>query len=324
VTDAAQATPRPGDDAQVDVAAARLLHGAAIAKQMRARIKTEVGTFRKRHGFVPALAVVIVGKDAPSAVYLHQIIRSCRNVGVPGRVVELTGRATAAQLRRRIEELNTDPLVGGIIVQMPLPRTIPLRAVIDTIHPGKDIDGIHPLNAGLLTLGYQGFHPACAEAAVEILKRSGYSLPGKHAVVIGRSNVVGKPASLLLLRENCTVTVCHRKTRDLAGEVRQADVLVVGAGSPGLVTGEMLKPGVLVVDVGINVVNDKLVGDVDFESARQVAGALTPVPGGVGPVTNAVLLQHLMRAARTQLGEASQGKVRPTGRLALQPVGARS
>jgi methylenetetrahydrofolate dehydrogenase (NADP+)/methenyltetrahydrofolate cyclohydrolase len=303
---------------------ARLLQGSAIAAQMRKRVKSDVAAFRRKHGFVPALAVVIVGKDAPSAVYLHQIIRSCRNVGVPGRVVELTGRATAVQLRRRIEELNADPLVGGIIVQMPLPRTIPLRAVIDTIHPGKDIDGIHPLNAGLLTLGYQGFHPACAEAAVEILKRSGYQLPGLHAVVIGRSNVVGKPAGLLLLREHCTVTYCHRRTRDLAAEIGRADVLVVGAGSPRLVRGDMLKPGALVVDVGINVTADGLVGDVDFESARDVAGAITPVPGGVGPVTNAVLLEHLMRAAKGQLADKALGIVRPTGRLALKPVPVRA
>ena len=221
---------------------ARLLQGTAIAAEMRKRIKTDVAGFKRKHGFVPALAVIIVGRDAPSAVYLHQIVRSCRSVGVPGRVVELTGRATAAQLRRRIEELNADPLVGGIIVQMPLPRTIPLRAVIDTIHPGKDIDGIHPLNAGLLTLGYQGFHPACAEAAVEILKRSGYQLAGLHAVVIGRSNVVGKPAELLLLREHCTVTVCHRRTRDLAGEVSRADLLVVGAGSPAWCAGTCSSP----------------------------------------------------------------------------------
>lgn len=245
-------------------------------------------------------------------------------MGVPARVVELTGRPTAAQLGRRIEELNADPLIGGIIVQMPLPPSIPLRAVIDTIHPGKDIDGIHPLNAGLLTLGYQGFHPACAEAAVEILKRSGYQLAGMHAVVIGRSNVVGKPAELLLLREDCTVTVCHRSTRDLAGEVRRADVLVVGAGSPGLVHGWMLKPGVLVVDVGINVTPEGIVGDVETASTRQVAGAITPVPGGVGPVTNAVLLEHLVRAATTQLTATAGGGLRPTGSLALRPVTARS
>jgi methylenetetrahydrofolate dehydrogenase (NADP+)/methenyltetrahydrofolate cyclohydrolase len=265
---------------------------------MRARIKTEVAGFKRRHGYAPTLAVVIVGRDAPSAVYLQQIVRSCRNVGVSGRVVELPAGSTAAQLRQQIGELNADPLVAGIIVQMPLPRRIPLRAVIDTIDPRKDVDGLHPFNAGLLLLGYEGFLPATAQATVEILKRSGYRLEGLRAVVIGRSNVVGKPAAQLLLREHCTVTVCHRRTRDLAREVRRAELLVVAAGHPGLVNGAMLRRGALVVDVGINVVPGGIVGDVDLASAREVAAAITPVPGGLGPVTNAILLQHVLRAAR--------------------------
>ena len=277
---------------------ARLLQGAPIAADIRAGVKDEIAAFKRRHGFPPTLAVVLVGSNAPSAVYLEQILRSCRTVGATGRRVELSGRASAAQLRHRIEELNQDPLVSGVIVQMPLPKRIPLRAVIDTIDPLKDIDGLHPRNAGLLALGHEGFIPATAQAAVEILKRSGFALEGLNAVVIGRSNVVGKPAAQLLLRENCTVTVCHRKTRDLAREVRRADVVVVAAGHPGLVDGTMLKRGALVVDVGINVVGDGIVGDVETASARRVAAAITPVPGGVGPVTNAILMQHLMRAAR--------------------------
>ncbi len=178
------------------------------------------------------------------------------------------------------------------------PPRIPLRAVIDTLDPAKDIDGIHPLNAGLLALGHEGYLPATAHAAVEILVRSGIPLAGRRAVVVGRSNVVGKPAALLLLREHATVTVCHSRTADLAGEIRRADVVVVAAGRPGLVTGDMLKPGAVVVDVGINVVDGRLVGDVDYASAAAVASAITPVPGGVGPLTNAILLTHLMRAAR--------------------------
>jgi len=172
--------------------------------------------------------------------------------------------------------------------------------VTDTIAPAKDIDGIHPLNTGLMTLGYEGFLPACAEAAVGLLRHSGYALEGRRAVVIGRSNVVGKPVQLLLMREHCTVTVCHRRTRDLPSEVRRAEVLVTAAGSPGLVRGEMLAPGVLIADVGINVTPAGIVGDVEFESASRVAAAITPVPGGVGPMTNAVLLEHLVRAARWQ------------------------
>jgi methylenetetrahydrofolate dehydrogenase (NADP+)/methenyltetrahydrofolate cyclohydrolase len=240
-------------------------------------------------------------------VYLEQILRSCRNVGIAGHLVDIPGRASAAALRARIEELNDDPLVSGIIVQMPLPKRIPLSTVLDVLDPAKDIDGLHPLNAGLLTLGYEGFLPTTAHAAVEILKRSGIQIEGKRAVVIGRSNVVGKPASILLLREHATVTVCHSRTRDLASVVRSAEIVVVAAGKPGLVDGSMLRRNAVVVDIGINVVGDRIVGDVDFESARQVASAITPVPGGVGPVTNALLLTHLLRAANEQAEKARRG-----------------
>jgi methylenetetrahydrofolate dehydrogenase (NADP+)/methenyltetrahydrofolate cyclohydrolase len=275
----------------------RLLRGATIAAEMRERICVDVADFRSTYGRTPSLAVVIVGSDAPSAVYLHKILDGCRRVGIGDRLVELGDDATAEHLRDVICGLNGDPEVAGIIVQMPLPAHIPLRTVIDALDPAKDIDGIHPLNAGLLTLGYHGYLPATAHAAVEILVRSGIELTGKHAVVVGRSNIVGKPAALLLLAQNATVTICHSRTVDLAAQVRRADVVVVAVGKPGLVTGEMLKPGAVVVDVGINVVGDRLVGDVD-ESAYAVASAITPVPGGVGPLTNAILLSHLMSAAR--------------------------
>jgi methylenetetrahydrofolate dehydrogenase (NADP+)/methenyltetrahydrofolate cyclohydrolase len=282
---------------------ARLLVGAPIAADIKADVKSEVAALRRRQGYAPTLAVVIVGRDAPSTVYLQQILKSCKAVGIDGRLVEIPGRVSAAQVRRHIELLNADPTVAGIIVQMPLPKRIPLSAVIDTLDPAKDIDGLHPRNAGLMTLGYDGFLPTTAHAAVEILKRSDIPIEGRHAVVIGRSNVVGKPAAILLLRESATVTVCHSRTRDLASHVRAADIVVVAAGHPGLVTGAMLKPGAVVVDVGINVVGDRIVGDVDFESATAVASAITPVPGGVGPVTNALLLTHLVRAAQGQVGD---------------------
>jgi methylenetetrahydrofolate dehydrogenase (NADP+)/methenyltetrahydrofolate cyclohydrolase len=286
---------------------ARLLQGAPIAAEIRASVKDDVAAFKRRHGFSPALAVVIVGRDAPSAVYLEQILRSCRNVGITGHRVEIPGRVSAAALRRRIIELNEDPLVSGIIVQMPLPKRIPLATVVDTLDPAKDIDGIDPRNVGLMTLGYEGFLPTTAQAAVEILKRSGIAIEGKRAVVVGRSNVVGKPAAILLLRENATVTICHSRTRDLGGILHTAEIVVVAVGKPGLVTGAMLKRGAVVVDVGINVVGGKIVGDVEFESARQVADAITPVPGGVGPVTNALLLTHLLRAANKQAAAARSG-----------------
>ena len=286
---------------------ARLLQGAPIAADIRASVRDDVAAFKRRHGHAPGLAVVIVGRDAPSIVYLEQIMRSCRNVGVHAQLVEIPGQVSTAALRERIRALNDDPQVHGIIVQMPLPKRIPLSTVLDTLDPEKDIDGIHPRNAGLMTQGYDGFLPTTAHAAVEILKRSDVAIAGRRAVVIGRSNVVGKPAAILLLREHATVTVCHSRTRDLAAHTRTAEILVVAAGKPGLVTGDMLKRGAVVVDIGINVVGDKIVGDVDMASARSVASAITPVPGGVGPVTNALLMTHLLRAAHEQAGSARRG-----------------
>jgi len=299
------ATRRPRDTASVAQSHASpanvvVLDGRPLAAKVRAQVRRQVGGFRRRFGYVPVLAAVIIGRERASRVYVEQILRASRLVGVDSRVVELPRSASADELRQELELLNADAQVAGIIVQQPLPRQIPLSTLTDTILPAKDIDGIHPLNTGLMTLGYEGFLPACAEAAVEILKFHGYSLEGRRAVVIGRSNVVGKPVQLLLVREHCTVTVCHRRTRNLADEVRRAEVVVSAAGSAGLVTADMLQPGALVVDVGINVVRGGIVGDVDFDSARGVAEAITPVPGGVGPVTNAILLEHLIRAARWQ------------------------
>ena len=280
---------------------ARLLLGGPIATEIRSAVAEDVETYRVRAGHPPGLAVVIVGRDAPSMVYLQQILKSCDSVGIRRSLVEVEGEATESRVTEVIRVLNADPLVNGIIVQMPLPPTIRLRSVIDAIDPAKDIDGIHPLNAGLLRLGYDGFLPATAHAAVEMVRRSGIEITGRRAVVVGRSAVVGMPAAFLLVRENATVTVCHSRTRDLAHHVKDAEILVVAAGRPGLITGSMLRRGAVVVDVGINVFDGKLVGDVDFESARHVASAITPVPGGVGPLTNALLLVHLARAANTQL-----------------------
>ena len=293
----------PGGDARGTLVSrrprpARLIQGGPVATEIRATVAAEIVELKERLGFAPALAIVLVGKDAPSAVYLQQILRSCRNAGIAGRLAEVDCDICPDHVRRDIEELNRDPTVAGIIIQQPLPPEVPLRTVIDAIDPAKDIDGIHPVNAGLLSLGYDGFLPATAHAAVELLKRSGIEIAGKRAVVVGRSNIVGKPAALLLLREHATVTVCHSRTPDLRRELRRADIVVVAIGKPAFVTGDMLKRDAVVIDVGINVVGDALVGDVDFESARQVVRAITPVPGGVGPATNAILLTHLVRAAR--------------------------
>ena len=288
------------EPASGEPAGPRLLRGGPIASDVRAAVAADVAAFREEHGFAPALAVVIVGRDAPSTVYLHKILDGCRTVGIVDRLVELSEDAGPARVAAAITGLNADPSVAGIIVQMPLPPSIPLRTVIDVLDPAKDIDGIHPLNAGRLVLGYEGFLPATAHAAVEILKRSGIPLEGRRAVVVGRSNIVGKPAALLLLREHATVTICHSRTVALARHLREADIVIVAVGRPGLITGEMLQPGAVVVDVGINVRDGRIVGDVDFASAATVVSAIAPVPGGVGPLTNAILLTHLMRAARNQ------------------------
>jgi methylenetetrahydrofolate dehydrogenase (NADP+) / methenyltetrahydrofolate cyclohydrolase len=315
------ASAEPGDGHPLEPHEARLLLGGPIATEIRAGVKADVEAFQAMNGYPPGLAVVIVGADAPSAVYLKQILRSCRTVGIEGRMVELSGEVSGQLLRRRILELNDDPLISGIIVQMPLPPEIPLAVVTDSIDPAKDVDGIHPLNAGRLLLGHPGFVPTTAQAAVELLKRSGIELRGREVVVIGRSNVVGKPAAVLLTREDATVTVCHTRTRDLAEHLGRADVVVVAAGRPGLVTAAMLKPGVVVVDIGINVVNrgaadEKIVGDVDFESVKAIASAITPVPGGVGPVTNALLMTHVLEAAMAQSALAQATSVRSTSAIA--------
>ena len=285
---------------------ARLLEGAPIAGEIRAKVAADVAEFARTNGRPPGLAVVVCGRSAPSMVYLERILKACSTVGIESQFVDVPGDEPASQsaeLTAALRRLNVDPAVSGIIVQLPLPPGIALRTVVDVIDPLKDIDGIHPLNAGLLRLGYEGFVPATAHAALEILERSGAAIPGAEAVVIGRSPVVGMPVAFMLVKGGATVTVCHTKTRDLAAHTRRADIVVAAAGRPGLVTGAMLKPGAVVIDVGINVVDGRIVGDVDFESAREVAAAITPVPGGVGPLTNALLLAHLVRAAQRQAVE---------------------
>jgi methylenetetrahydrofolate dehydrogenase (NADP+) / methenyltetrahydrofolate cyclohydrolase len=282
---------------------ARRLEGAPFASEIRDRVATEVAAYVKDHGHPPGLAVVVCGRSAPSMVYLERILKACAQVGIEGSFVDVEGDGAASQeaaLTAAIEGLNEDRRIAGIIVQMPLPSGVRLKTVVDAIEPLKDIDGIHPLNAGLLRLGFEGFLPATAHAALEMIHRSGVDLRGADAVVVGRSPVVGMPLAFMLVKEDATVTVCHSKTRDLGEKIRRADVVVVAAGQPGLVTGAMLKPGAVVIDVGINVVEGHIVGDVDFESAEKVASAITPVPGGVGPLTNALLLSHLMRAAQRQ------------------------
>jgi methylenetetrahydrofolate dehydrogenase (NADP+)/methenyltetrahydrofolate cyclohydrolase len=275
---------------------ARILYGRPIADQIRATIVHDLDLLRIRSAVLPGVSVILVGDDGPSGVYAGRILHNAEQVGLPGRLLRLPADSSTADVLKVIRAQNRDASVAGVIVQMPLPPQVDRFAVIEELDPAKDIDGIHPQNAGLLALGYESFYPSCAEAAVRILLRHDIDVAGLRTVVIGRSNVVGKPVELLLLREHATVTVCHRRTRDLAAEVQRAELLVVAAGSPHLVRGDMVRPGAIVVDCGINVVDGQIVGDVDTASVMPVASALTPVPKGVGPVTNAILMEHLARA----------------------------
>jgi methylenetetrahydrofolate dehydrogenase (NADP+)/methenyltetrahydrofolate cyclohydrolase len=283
-------------------AGARILDGKAIATDIHAETTAMLAKVSEARGFVPEVRVVLCGEDPASTVYARRIVKTAERVGSAGSIVELDGASDAAAIRALLGELSQDPKVGGVIVQLPLPDGLDASYIIESLDPAKDIDGIHALNAGLVARGEDGFAPSCAEAALQILQRSHIPIAGRPAVVIGRSNVVGKPAELLLIGEHATVTVCHRQTRHLAKEVRRAEIVVVAAGSPGLVRGDMVRPGAVVIDCGINVDADgHVVGDVDLESVQPVAGAVTTVPGGVGPVTNAVLMNHLALAARAQL-----------------------
>lgn len=281
---------------------ARILDGKAIAAQIHAETSRELETLTVARGSVPEVRVVLCGNDPASAVYARRILKTAERVGSRGELIELGADSTTESVRDTLRVLNDDPRVAGVILQLPLPRGLDTRHIIEALDPLKDLDGIHPQNAGLIARGEDGFAPSCAEAALQILRRSQIPIAGRPTVVIGRSNVVGKPAQLLLIGQDATVTVCHRQTRDLVARVRAAEIVIVAAGVPALISGDAIMPGAVVIDCGINVdAGGDVRGDVDFDSVVPVAGAITPVPGGVGPVTNAVLLNHLARAARAQL-----------------------
>jgi methylenetetrahydrofolate dehydrogenase (NADP+)/methenyltetrahydrofolate cyclohydrolase len=273
---------------------------------MLAEVRGQIAMVTAERGATPEVRVVLVGDDPASVLYARRIVTSAGEVGSQGDVIRLPAHADRAEICRTLDALSQDQAVAGVILQLPLPPACMVGDVIGALDPAKDLDGIHPLNAGLVSRRAGGFAPSCAEAALQILRRSAIPLAGRPAVVIGRSNVVGRPAQLLLIEEDATVTVCHRRTRDLDDQIRRAEIVVVAAGAPGLVRGHAVQPGAVVIDCGINVLADgRVVGDVDLPSVLPVAGALTPVPGGVGPVTNAVLMEHLARAAQAQLGERS-------------------
>ena len=268
-----------------------------MSEEIRNDIKTRVEKLKNEYNYVPGLAVILVGDDPASEIYVNNKGKGCAEVGIHSETIRMNAETTPEELIGTIRRLNEDPSVNGILVQLPLPRHLDENAVLAEIVPEKDVDGFHLLNVGHLMTGTEGVVPCTPKGALKMIRSTGIDLNGKEAVVIGRSNIVGKPMAMLLLQENCTVTMCHSRTKDLAAHTRNADVLVVAVGKPGFVTGDMIKPGAVVIDVGINRVNGKVTGDVDFESASEVAGWITPVPGGVGKMTITMLLENTVEAA---------------------------
>jgi methylenetetrahydrofolate dehydrogenase (NADP+)/methenyltetrahydrofolate cyclohydrolase len=277
------------------------IDGRAMGAQIRAELQQEVERYVQQYGKAPGLVIVMVGDDAASSVYSKAILRAGQGIGLDARLEQLSARTSPGELHALLRSLNQDAATQGIIVQMPLPGHLSQKMVADAIDPAKDIDGISPRSAGNLYLGLPSFLPATAAAVMEILERTRTPLEGRRAVVISRSNVVGKPLMMMLMQKNATVTVCHSRTVNLPFYTRQADVLVAAAGHARMITGDMLRPGAVVIDVGINETPEGgIAGDVDFASVQQVASAVTPTPGGVGPLTNILLLKQCVRAAWQQ------------------------
>ncbi len=288
---------------------AEIIDGVAIARSIREEAARDTALLVER-GVRPGLAVVLVGEDPASTVYVRSKGKACDEAGMHSVTVRLPASTSQAELVDAVAALNRDPLVHGILVQMPLPKHLDPDAVIRSIDPGKDVDGFHPVNVGKLLIGERdGFVPCTPAGIQEMLRRSNVETKGAECVIVGRSNIVGKPMAALLVQDfpgaNATVTVCHSRTRDLRAHTMRADIVVAAAGRAGLVTGDMLKPGCVVIDVGMNRIADekaprryRLVGDVDFDSAREVASKITPVPGGVGPMTIAMLLSNTVKAAK--------------------------
>ena len=281
---------------------AQLIDGKLISAEIKAEAAEEAAAL-KAQGIEPCLAVVLVGDNSASKVYVSNKQKACEAVGIKSVSHVLPGETTEEELLKLIDELNKDANVHGILVQMPVPKHIDDRKVIMAISPEKDVDCFHPVNVGYLHTGAKGFLPCTPAGIIELIKRSGHSIAGKNCVVIGRSNIVGKPVAMLLMQENGTVTICHSKTQDLAGICRGADIIVSATGKVDTVTADMVKEGAIIIDVGMNRnAEGKLCGDVDFENVKEVAGAITPVPGGVGPMTIAMLMKNCNTAAKIQNG----------------------
>ena len=271
---------------------AKLLMGKEVSARIKAELKTEVENLKKE-GINPGLAVIIVGEDPASQVYVRNKERACEECGIYSEKYALPAETTQEELLKLIDELNNKSSISGILVQLPVPKHIDEKTIINAIAPNKDVDAFHPVN-----VGNYDFVPCTPAGVMELIKESGIDVSGKECVIVGRSNIVGKPQAMLLLHQNGTVTICHSKTKNLAEKTKNADILIAAVGIPNFIKGDMIKEGAVVIDVGINrLENKKLCGDVEFESAEKVAGAITPVPGGVGPMTIAMLMKNTVKAA---------------------------
>lgn len=271
-----------------------------MSQRIKGELKEEVKKLKSDKIF-PGLAVIIVGDDPASRVYVNSKKKACEEIGIYSKEYALPENTTQDELLELVEKLNSDTKINGILVQLPLPSHIDEEAVINAISPKKDVDAFHPVNVGKIMIGNYDFLPCTPAGVMELIKESGIDISGKECVVVGRSNIVGKPQAMLLLHQNGTVTICHSRTKDLAEKTKNADILIAAVGKPNFITGDMIKEGAVVIDVGINrIAPKKLVGDVDFESAEKKASAITPVPGGVGPMTIAMLMKNTVKAAIIQ------------------------
>jgi methylenetetrahydrofolate dehydrogenase (NADP+)/methenyltetrahydrofolate cyclohydrolase len=281
---------------------ATIIDGKQVSAAMREELAAKTAELKARHGLVPGIGVILVGEDPASQSYVKSKEKTADQLGFCSKTIRVPAETTEAEVLRLVDDFNRDPKIHGILVQLPLPSHINENAVIYAIDPKKDVDGFHPVNIGKLHMGEDCFIPCTPHGVLELLDRTGVELKGKNVTVVGRSNIVGKPVSMLLLSRHATVTICHSRTKDLAAECRRADVLVAAVGKAKMITADMIKPGAVVIDVGVNRTEEgKLVGDVDFEAAVNVASAITPVPGGVGPMTIAMLMKNTLLAAERTL-----------------------
>ncbi len=276
---------------------AKIIDGKALASRIRSSLKNDIQKLSREKGYLPGLAVILVGKDPASQIYVRNKEKACKEIGIESRVIYMEENISQDELLREINTLNNDKSIHGILVQLPLPSHIDEDAVISAIDPMKDVDGFHPVTTGKLFVGQMGFEPCTPKGIITLIKETGQDITGKHAVVIGRSNIVGKPVAIMLLRENATVTICHSKTKKLKEISKNADILVVAMGRPESIDDEYIKEGAIVIDVGTTRVDGKLKGDVVFDKAVHKAGWITPVLGGVGPMTITMLLKNTILAA---------------------------